>query len=455
MSKEKFQIAISYAHRKSEKHEHMFITQVVDALKELEVKVFFAPEQQEHFFGKQLGKGFHDVFAQADCIVVFVSKGYVQEGSPILEMEKQIAFSPLSIATESVAVVAFDEQYVPPIYKSSLGYLLASKYLKKPRKLALVIEKRYKDRKKDKPTTNKSFFGQGFFNYLHGYYQQAANDFGEAVSINELDPFAHFNLGVMHALLDRYDKAIEHFNEAIQLNSDFVEAYYNLGVVSDRLSQHEKAIKNYDEAIKRRPDFVKAYHNRGVAKENLGWIDEAIKDYDKAICPRPGPFGFCNNFSKLLHKACQRSRPELFASYNNRGIAKSNLGLWEKAIKDYDESIRLKPERAGTYNNRGVAKASNKQFNEAIEDYDEAVQINPDYAEAYYNRGNAKCQLSQWQEAIKDYNKAIRLNSCIADAYHRRDLAKKELGLFDEVDEGMKKAQDQANKRKNGGSVNN
>ena len=40
------------------------------------------------------------------------------------------------------------------------------------------------------------------------------------------------------------------------------------------------------------------------------------------------------------------SSPIMQSAYYNRGNAKYSLGLYEEAIQDYDEAIRLKPDDA-------------------------------------------------------------------------------------------------------------
>ena len=67
-------------------------------------------------------------------------------------------------------------------------------------------------------------------------------------------------------------------------------------------------------------------------------------------------------------------------AYNNRGIAKSNLGQHFAAIADYDTAIRLNPDYATAYYNRGIAKGKLGQHSAAIADYDTAIRLNPDYA---------------------------------------------------------------------------
>ena len=49
----------------------------------------------------------------------------------------------------------------------------------------------------------------------------------------------------------------------------------------------KEAIKDFSKAIKLNPNYALAYNNRGIAKDNLGLYEEAIKDYDKAIKLNP------------------------------------------------------------------------------------------------------------------------------------------------------------------------
>ena len=69
----------------------------------------------------------------------------------------------------------------------------------------------------------------------------------------------------------------------------------------------------------------------------------------------------------------------------------------------------MKPDYAEAYNNRGVAKAELGQYTAAIKDYDKAIQLKPDYAEAYLNRGSSKALLNQTWAAKQDLQTALRL----------------------------------------------
>ena len=76
----------------------------------------------------------------------------------------------------------------------------------------------------------------------------------------------------------------------------------------------------------------------------------------------------------------------LVIAYNNRGNAYSAKGEYDRAVQDYDQSIKLNPNYAQAFNNRGVAYQKKAEYDRAIEDFDESIKLNPNYANAFANR---------------------------------------------------------------------
>src|SRR6202011_3435491 len=95
------------------------------------------------------------------------------------------------------------------------------------------------------------------------------------------------------------------------------------------------------------------------------------------------------------------------------------LKLFDLAISDHTEAIRLRPDVAAYYNNRGNDWHDLKNDERAIADYDLSIKVDPSYATAYYNRGNARLASGDNDGAAADFEQAARLNPAFRPATDR------------------------------------
>ena len=65
----------------------------------------------------------------------------------------------------------------------------------------------------------------------------------------------------------------------------------------------------------------------------------------------------------------------LVIAHNNRGNAYTTKGEYDRAVQDYDESIKLNPNYARAFNNRGVAYQKKGEYDRAIKDFDECIKL--------------------------------------------------------------------------------
>ncbi len=72
-------------------------------------------------------------------------------------------------------------------------------------------------------------------------------------------------------------------------------------------------------------------------------------------------------------------------------------------------AIQINPNFAQAYNNRGLARHNMGDKQGAISDFTQAIQINPNFAQAYNNRGATRNDLGDKEGAISDFKKAAQL----------------------------------------------
>ncbi len=110
----------------------------------------------------------------------------------------------------------------------------------------------------------------------------------------------------------------------------------------------------------------------------------------------------------LIQAALQadRSRADGFASL---GLVFHALRQFERALRSYDEGLRLAPDDVELLNRRGVALLELGRPAEALDSLDRALAADPDHFDALGNRGNALLKLNHVVEALAAYDRALQL----------------------------------------------
>jgi tetratricopeptide (TPR) repeat protein len=221
------------------------------------------------------------------------------------------------------------------------------------------------------------------------------------------------------------EDAIRLLDELIQLSPASSFAHYlrantwflKSGFGSDN-EACDMAIQGFDEVIRLQPEFKSAYEQRGVAWCCKHDFDKAIRDFDEAIrlssIAKADEVHDQDNEHRL--EGFRRSKAEV---YYWRG--KSWAGKWDydKAMPDFDHAIRLDPNVAEFYFGRGDICSEQQDYVEAISDYNEAIRLDSSRA-AFFNRRGVAWSYVDIDKAIPDFNHAIRLDPSNAEHYHER-----------------------------------
>ena len=120
----------------------------------------------------------------------------------------------------------------------------------------------------------------------------------------------------------------------------------------------------------------------------------------------------------LLIDSGRYSGKDLATAYVSRGFAYMDLGDDARAIKNFDEALRIDPKNVDAYSNRGAVFANLGETARTIQDYDAALRLDPDYAFAYFNRASALCELGQVEASVDDRTQAFRLDYYLAKDFH-------------------------------------
>ncbi|MDT8318482.1 MAG: tetratricopeptide repeat protein [bacterium] len=165
------------------------------------------------------------------------------------------------------------------------------------------------------------------------------------------------------------------------------------------------------------PMSYKAHNNLGEVYIKKGYFQKAIKEFDQSL----------SIFS-------------ISKTYVNRGNAFAYLGKYGEAVADYSKAIALAPKLAEAYYGVGTVYIDMKEFDRAIDSLSEAVAIDPDFEQAHNNLGNAYNHSGNLPEALNSYSRAIELNPLYAVAYKNRAYTYMSIKNYSQAIKDYKKA---------------
>ena len=304
-------------------------------------------------------------------------------------------------------------------------------------------------------------------------YHEAINDLTEAIKLDPADAASHKNRAVAKFRLGQlkdnqgdtekaqgfYNEVLHDLAEAAKLNPDVINDfdpklvnaydYYTRGGVEIILGQskakqgnrekalehYQKAFKYYEEAVNLDPDNADNYYGYvigmldpvsadtynvrggmrailGEYKADQGDTEAARQHYNAAI----------NDFNEAIEQNWENTSVHTNRGYTNyllgrsyeAGATKEDTerarNLYEEAIADSNNAIRLNSESAIAYRVRGSSEAALENYSKAIADLHRAIELNLNFAEAYWERGLVYQKIGQQTEAEADFKKAKELD---------------------------------------------
>ncbi len=274
-----------------------------------------------------------------------------------------------------------------------------------------------------------------YYNFLN-LYEQAFNEFEKAINKDSLYSDIYFYRSRTYVATKQFERALADHNRAIEIMPKSGKYFYTRGwFYSDYKNDHQTALDDFNKAIeldsnnkaflfgrgmlysnylnnniKAIEDFnkilvidsinIKALNAIGVIYENQNELDKAIKNYGRGI-------------------ALEKNNPEAAAyCYMNRGDIFSKKGMFNEALSDYINGIKLFPTNAEFYIGRGMFYSYYfHDYQNALIDFTRAIEIDSNNTRGLYQRGYLYATyLANEEKALLDFNKMLQIDSINIDA---------------------------------------
>jgi eukaryotic-like serine/threonine-protein kinase len=170
-----------------------------------------------------------------------------------------------------------------------------------------------------------------------------------------LDALKAYSLGVKTAYTTESTAALPFFKRALDLDPNFAMSYAWMSVIYSALNEVGRAAENARKAYDLRD---KVSERERFTIEGLYYVF-ATGELDKAA---------------QTYELWEQTYPRDATPYRALGIISIDLGNWEKALGQFQDTLRLEPTAADTYLDLGVAYASLNRLDEAEAVYKQAEE---------------------------------------------------------------------------------
>ncbi|MGH9498214.1 MAG: tetratricopeptide repeat protein [Terriglobales bacterium] len=196
-----------------------------------------------------------------------------------------------------------------------------------------------------------------------GYWRDSETLWSHALRVTSVRSYkAHFNLAVTYDAEGRYDQAIQQFRQAIDPRDDDPRIHLGLGIYDQRHGHAQAAIEEFQAVLRLSSDAAMS----ADALSNMGSAYRQLRDYARA---------------KESFAAALRIEPNKPAALVGMGLLAQRSGNLEEAIAMYSHAMAVQPTAVG-YVLLARAQQQGGHPAEAKASLDKARQLTSDLGEA-------------------------------------------------------------------------
>jgi tetratricopeptide (TPR) repeat protein len=188
------------------------------------------------------------------------------------------------------------------------------------------------------------------------------------------------------------DDRINSCTIAINANEKDAAVYSERGLLNGRNREFDRAVADFNAALQEDKQYLPALLGRCRAWQATKRYLNAFKDCTEVI----------NSSS-----AERSMRSEALAE---RGTTSLLMGVYDRALPDLNEALRLEPNSPGGLNARARARTQLHDVDGAIADYSTLLQVTPNNIGVLLARSSLLSGAGRLKEALADVDNAIALD---------------------------------------------
>ena len=244
-----------------------------------------------------------------------------------------------------------------------------------------------------------------------GADQKTLTEFAATVESEELSPFSAWLLATVLVKAEAREQAITVLERAQRRHPG---DYW----LNHALAHELHMVDRWAESLRYASNLVALLPKNYISRIELGRALIGNKLFDEAVA----------QFQETVRLFPDDARPQSLL-----GEALLKNGLVDEGLAALHESVRLDPTNALWHSRLGNALRNSGRLDEGIEAYREALRLDPSHARAHSNLGKALEQKGLGEESVKAYREAVRLEPKSAAWRSNLGNGLAQQGLLDEA----------------------
>ncbi len=177
------------------------------------------------------------------------------------------------------------------------------------------------------------------------------------------------------------------------------------------------------DAVDKYPKLPRSYHNLGKYYQNIDKKEKALEQYELSLKLTTSPNGIITHLT-----------------YYNMGLIFMSFNEHDKAREYFLKAVEIGPGLSNAYNNLGVMAIKEGKYDEALNYFIKALTYNKNDKEAHTNLGFVLLRKNRLEEAIGEFKKALEIKKDFLPALINLGIAYKYKGEFNRAIKHFKRA---------------
>ena len=237
-------------------------TNLIDFTTDILIALFFACDGESEEKGRvilleEIGEGYHVLDPRNPVHRVIAQKSiFVRAEQGFVEPDAMICIAPHLKPVVLEYLRAYHGIFTETVYNDLYGFI----------------------QHQDMHLSAYAEFYGGLTSVQKGEYQQAIDQYTEAIWLNAQSPAPYYGRGIVYHIIGEYELALSDYQASLTLGLEYPDIYSNIALVRIQLRDYHEAIQYYNRVIELDPDDAIAYANRGECRLHLSDWQNATDD---------------------------------------------------------------------------------------------------------------------------------------------------------------------------------